>query len=212
MTKKVPTFWTSKFGWRVLFWNMNRAESQKSQGKYWLRIGTQGGRPYVDTKVNPALESFWGKRLRGADAKKGVDVLAEGRGEVIICRRRDAVSDIWDQFWRKWTPTCNGLKYDKIRPQYVRQKDTKDTIGRYIVLLPEEKTDSRQRDSEWWHVLSACTYIVIDDGVTRIGNTFDRGSARIGEITFLITCPFYNWRLTYTLTATKSDRIGLSSI
>ena len=30
---------------------------------------------------------------------------------------------------------------------------------------------------------------VIDDGVTRIGNDFDRGSARIGEITFLRTCP-----------------------
>ena len=30
-------------------------------------------------------------------------------------------------------------------------------------------------------------YIVIDDGVTRIGNDFDRVSARIGEITFLKT-------------------------
>ena len=25
---------------------------------------------------------------------------------------------------------------DKIRPQYIRQKDMNDTIGRYIVLLP----------------------------------------------------------------------------
>ena len=66
----------------------------------------------------------------------------------------------------------------------------KDTIGRYIVLLPEEKADSCQRDSERWRVLGACTYIVIDDGVTRIGNAFGRGSARIGEITFLRTCPF----------------------
>ena len=38
--------------------------------------------------------------------------------------------------------------YDKIRPQYVRQKYTKDTIGRYIVLLPEEKADSCQRDGK----------------------------------------------------------------
>ena len=101
---------------------------------------------------------------------------------------------------------------DKIRPQYVQQKDTKDTIGRYIVLLPEEKSGSRQREREWWRVLGACTYIVIDDGVTSIGNAFKSSSARIGEITFLRTCPLYNWRLTYTLTTTKGDRIGLSSI
>ena len=37
---------------------------------------------------------------------------------------------------------------DKIRPYYVRRKDTKDTVGRYIVLLPEEKTDICQHDSE----------------------------------------------------------------
>ena len=37
---------------------------------------------------------------------------------------------------------------DRIRPQYVRQKYTKDTIGRYIVLLPEEKADSCQRDGK----------------------------------------------------------------
>ena len=37
---------------------------------------------------------------------------------------------------------------DKIRPQYVGRKDTKDTIGRYIVLLPEEKVNSCQCDSE----------------------------------------------------------------
>ena len=36
----------------------------------------------------------------------------------------------------------------KIRPQYIRQKDTKDTIGRYIVLLPVEKADSCQHDCE----------------------------------------------------------------
>ena len=37
---------------------------------------------------------------------------------------------------------------DKIRPQYVRRKDTKDNIGRYIVLLPEEKADSCQSESK----------------------------------------------------------------
>ena len=79
---------------------------------------------------------------------------------------------------------------DKIRPQQVGRKDTKDTIGRYIVLLQEKKANSCQRDKERWRVLGACTYIVIDDGATSIGNAFDRGSARIGEIIFLITCPF----------------------
>ena len=92
-----------------------------------------------------------------------------------------------NDYMRKWRMlTLN----DKIRPQYVRRKDMKDTIERYIVLLPDEKGDSCQRDSEWWRVLGACTYIVIDDGVTSIGYAFDRGSARIGKITFLRTCPF----------------------
>ena len=81
---------------------------------------------------------------------------------------------------------------DKIRPQYVRRKDTKYTIRRYIVLLPEEKANSCHRDSESWYVLGACTNFVIDDGVTSIGNSLDCGSAKIGEITFLRTCPFYN--------------------
>ena len=79
---------------------------------------------------------------------------------------------------------------DKIRPQYVRREDTKYAIRRYIVLLTEEKADSCKRDSECWRVLGACKYIVIDDGVTSTGNAFDRGSARIGETTFLRTCPF----------------------
>ena len=47
---------------------------------------------------------------------------------------------------------------DKIRPQYVWRKDTKDTIGRYIVLLPVEKADSCHHDSEWWRMLGTCTY------------------------------------------------------
>ena len=37
---------------------------------------------------------------------------------------------------------------DKIRPLYVRRKDTKYTVGRYIVLLPVEKADSYQHDSK----------------------------------------------------------------
>ena len=84
----------------------------------------------------------------------------------------------------------NPSNIDKIPLQYVRREDTNDTIVRYIVLLPEEKADRFQRGSECWSVLGACTYIVIDDGVTSIGNAFDRGSARIGEITFLRTCTF----------------------
>ena len=49
-------------------------------------------------------------RLRGANENKGVGVLAEGGGEVKTGRRWDAVLAIWDQFRRKWTHTCNGLK------------------------------------------------------------------------------------------------------
>ena len=37
---------------------------------------------------------------------------------------------------------------DKIRPYYVQRKDMKDTVGRYIVLIPEVKADSCQHDSE----------------------------------------------------------------
>ena len=37
---------------------------------------------------------------------------------------------------------------DKICPYYVRRKDTKDTVGRYIVLIPEVKADSCPHDSE----------------------------------------------------------------
>ena len=37
---------------------------------------------------------------------------------------------------------------DKIRPYYVRRKDTKDNVGGYIVFIPEVKADSCQHDSE----------------------------------------------------------------
>ena len=70
---------------------MNRAALQKLRGKFRLRIGTQGGRPDADTKENPVLKTVLGRRLRGVYANKGVDVLAEGEGEMITQRRRDAV-------------------------------------------------------------------------------------------------------------------------
>ena len=38
--------------------------------------------------------------------------------------------------------------HDKLRPQYVGPKDANDTIGRYVVLLPEEKADSCQHGSK----------------------------------------------------------------
>ena len=50
------------------------------------------------------------------------------------------------------------LRCDIIRPYYVLRNDTKDTVGRYIVLIPEVKADSCQHDSEWWRVMGACTY------------------------------------------------------
>ena len=58
-----------------------------------------------------------------------------------------------------------------------------------IVVPPEEKADSCQRDRKYWRVLVACTYIVIDDGVTSIVNAFDRGSARLGKINFFENLP-----------------------
>ena len=70
----------------------------------------QGGHPDADAKENIALETIWGRRFRGRNAKKVVDMLDEGGGEVKFWRKWDAVSDIWDQFQRKWTPICNSLK------------------------------------------------------------------------------------------------------
>ena len=58
-----------------------------------------------------------------------------------------------------------------------------------IVLLPEEKTNSCQRDSKYWRVPGACTYIFIDDRATSIGNAFDPGSAMLGKITFFENFP-----------------------
>ena len=58
-----------------------------------------------------------------------------------------------------------------------------------IVLLPEDKANSCQRESECWCMPGACTYIVIDDGVTNMRNAFDRGSAMLGKITFFDNLP-----------------------
>ena len=67
-----------------------------------------------------------------------------------------------------------------------RNIPSKDTI----VLLPEEKANSCQSDSECLRVPGACTYIVIDDGVTRMKNAFDRDNAMLGKITFFENLPF----------------------
>ena len=57
---------------------------------------------------------------------------------------------------------------------------SKDTI----VLLPEEKANSCQRDSECWCMPGACMCIVIDDEVTSLMNAFDRDNSMLGKITF----------------------------
>ena len=58
------------------------------------------------------------------------------------------------------------------------------------ILLPEEKANSCQRDSECWRVPGACTCIVIYDGVTSMRNDFDRDNAILGKITFFENLPF----------------------
>ena len=52
-----------------------------------------------------------------------------------------------------------------------------------IVLLPEEKANSCQRDSKCWSVPGVCKFILIDDGVTSMMNAFDRDNAMLGKIT-----------------------------
>ena len=74
--------------------------------------------------------------------------------------------------------------YDR-RTQKIPSEDT-------IVLLPEEKANSCQRDIECWRVQGAGTCIVIDDGVTSMRNAFGRENTMLGKITFLRTCPFDN--------------------
>ena len=69
------------------------------------------------------------------------------------------------------------------RTQKIPSEDT-------IVFLPEEKSNSCQRDSKCWRVPGACTCIVIDDGVTSMINAFDRDNAMLGKITFFENLPF----------------------
>ena len=57
-------------------------------------------------------------------------------------------------------------------------------LGDTIVLLPEDKANSCQCDSECWRVPGACTYILIDDRVTSMRNYFNRDNAMLGKITF----------------------------
>ena len=72
--------------------------------------------------------------------------------------------------------------YARITPK-IPSKDT-------IVVLPEEKANSCQRDSECWRVTGACTCIVIDDEVSSMRNAFDRDNAMLGKITFPDNFPF----------------------
>ena len=67
--------------------------------------------------------------------------------------------------------TYNGMK------QKIPSKDT-------IVSLQEEKANSCQRESEFWHVPGACTCIATYDRVTIMMNAFDRDNAMLGGITF----------------------------
>ena len=69
------------------------------------------------------------------------------------------------------------------RTQEITSEDT-------IFLLPEEKANRCQCDSECWRVPGAYTCIVIDDVVTSMRNAFDRDNAMLGEITFFENLPF----------------------
>ena len=66
----------------------------KNRGKFRLRIGTKGGRPDAGTKENTVLETVRGILFLGDNAKKCVHVLDEGRGEMRIRKRQNAVSEI----------------------------------------------------------------------------------------------------------------------
>ena len=110
----------------------------------------------------------------------------------------------------KYWVTLNVIKYaHNTYNRRTRKMPSEDTI----VLLPEEKLNSCQRDSECWRVPGACTYIVIDDGVTSMRNAFDRDNAMLGKNYFHWELALFdNWRLAYTITTSKSDQIGFSSI
>ena len=80
----------------------------------------------------------------------------------------------------------------------------KDTVGRYTVWFRRwRQTAVRMTPNDGACWVRAHTF-VIDDGMTSIGNAFDRGSARLGEITFWELELWDNLRLTYTLITTNS--------
>ena len=66
----------------------------KTPGKISTTYQHAGGVTVCQYKGEPVLETVQGRRLRGSNSKKGVDVLAEGGGVLITRRRRDAVSAI----------------------------------------------------------------------------------------------------------------------
>ena len=69
------------------------------------------------------------------------------------------------------------------RTQKIPSEDT-------IVLLPEEKANSCQRDSKCWRVPGAFKCIVIDDRVTSMRNDFNHDNAMLGKINFFENLPF----------------------
>ena len=72
----------------------------------------------------------------------------EGRAALSGEEEEDAVAQSFHETVLSGKLRQAVRRADKICPQYVRRKDTKDTIRRYIVLLPEEKAGSCQSDSE----------------------------------------------------------------
>ena len=59
-----------------------------------------------------------------------------------------------------------------------------------IILIPEEKANSCQRESECWRMHGACTWIEFDDGLTSMINAFDSDNSMLGRITFFDNFPF----------------------
>ena len=72
--------------------------------------------------------------------------------------------------------------YDR-RTRKIQSEDT------FFYLQKRRRTAVSMTDNDGACWVCAHTF-VIDDGVTSIVNAFNRGSARLGKITFLRTCPF----------------------
>ena len=66
-----------------------------------------------------------------------------------------------------------------------RKIPSEDTLF-YFMWRKQKAVSMTANDGACW--VCAHTFL-IDDGVTSIGNAFNRRSARLGEITFLITLP-----------------------